>query len=125
MSDTRPRRPSLLVGGTGRRTPPKGRPRAGKPGRSRSCFARRGIAAPYYSYGEDSVSGKPGQRAIITTTIIIAAIGIAPPFSWLGDFPGFVRLPPAYWIALCLIVPSYVILTHVAKTWFIRRFGLS
>lgn len=62
---------------------------------------------------------------IITTTIIIAAIGIAPPFSWLGDFPGFVRLPPAYWIALCLIVPSYVILTHVAKTWFIRRFGLS
>ena len=28
-------------------------------------------------------------------------------------------------VALCLIVPSYVILTHVVKTWFIRRFGLS
>jgi len=32
---------------------------------------------------------------------------------------------PTYLIALSLILPSYVILTHVVKTWFIRRFGLS
>jgi hypothetical protein len=38
---------------------------------------------------------------------------------------GFVPLPPAYWIVLCLILPSYVVLTHVVKTWFIRRLGLS
>jgi Mg2+-importing ATPase len=63
--------------------------------------------------------------ALITTTIVIAAIGIALPFSWLGSFLGFVPLPPAYWIALGLILPGYVILTHVVKTWFIRRFGLS
>jgi P-type Mg2+ transporter len=65
------------------------------------------------------------STALITTTIIIAAIGIALPFSGLGGFLGFVPLPPAYWIALCLILLSYVILTHFVKTWFIRRFGLT
>ena len=65
------------------------------------------------------------STALITTTIIIAAIGVTLPFSWLGDFLGFVPLPPTYWIALCLILVSYVVLTHFMKTWFIRRFGLS
>ena len=65
------------------------------------------------------------STALITTTIIIAAIGVTLPFSWLGGFLGFVPLPPTYWIALCLILLSYVILTHFMKTWFIRRFGLS
>jgi Mg2+-importing ATPase len=65
------------------------------------------------------------STALITTTIIIAAIGMALPFTSLGGILGFVPLPPAYWIALCLILMSYVVLTHVVKTWFIRRFGLS
>jgi P-type Mg2+ transporter len=65
------------------------------------------------------------SNALIATTIIIAAIGIALPFSSLGGFLGFVPLPAAYWIALGLILPSYVILTHFVKTWFIRRYGLS
>jgi len=65
------------------------------------------------------------STALITTTIVIAAIGIMLPFSWLGGFLGFVPLPPTYWIALCLILLSYVILTHFVKTWFIGRFGLS
>src|SRR5207344_1954734 len=65
------------------------------------------------------------STALITTTIIIAAVGIALPFSWLGGFLGFVPLPPAYWFCLCLILLSYVVLTHFMKTWFIRRFGLS
>ena len=65
------------------------------------------------------------STALITTTIVIAAIGIALPFSWLGSLLGFVPLPPTYWIALGLILPSYVVLTHFVKTWFIRRFGLS
>ena len=65
------------------------------------------------------------STALVTTTIIIAAIGIFLPFSWLGGFLGFVPLPPSYWIALGLILPSYVILTHFVKVWFIRRYGLS
>jgi P-type Mg2+ transporter len=65
------------------------------------------------------------SAALITTTIIIAAIGMALPFSSLGGFLGFVPLPRAYWIVLCLILIGYVILTHFMKTWFIRRFGLN
>ena len=64
------------------------------------------------------------STALITTTIIIAAIGIAIPFTWIGAFLGFIPLPPTYWIAVSLILLSYVILTHFVKTWFIRRFGL-
>ena len=64
------------------------------------------------------------SAALITTSLIIAAIGIAIPFSWLGPILGFVALPPSYWVALLLIIPSYAILTHLVKTWFIRRFGL-
>jgi P-type Mg2+ transporter len=65
------------------------------------------------------------STALITPTIVIAAVEIGLPFSWLGRFLGFVPLPPAYWIGLSFILPSYVIQTHFVKTWFIRRFGLS
>src|SRR6202790_5670395 len=65
------------------------------------------------------------STALIMTTIVIAAIGMALPFTCLGDFLGFVPLPPAYWVALSLILLSYIALTHFVKTWFIRRFGLS
>jgi Mg2+-importing ATPase len=64
------------------------------------------------------------STALIITSMIVAAIGIALPFTLLGPILGFVVLPPEYWAALCLILPSYAVLTHLTKTWFIRRFGL-
>jgi Mg2+-importing ATPase len=60
----------------------------------------------------------------MTTSLIIAAVGIAIPFTSLGAFLGFTRLQPTYWIGLLLILLSYAVLTHVTKTWFVRRFGL-
>jgi Mg2+-importing ATPase len=65
------------------------------------------------------------SAALITTSLIIAAVGIAIPFSWLGPALGFVHLPPGYWLPLAGILLSYAILTHLVKTWFVRRFGLS
>ena len=62
--------------------------------------------------------------ALIATSLIIAAVGIILPFTWLGGTLGFVPLPPTYWTALCLILLGYAILTYVMKTWFSRRFGL-
>jgi len=64
------------------------------------------------------------SAALITTSLIIAAVGIAIPFTWLGRFLGFVPLPRTYWIALLLILLSYAVLTHFMKRWFVRRFGL-
>ena len=55
---------------------------------------------------------------LITTSLIIAAVGITLPFSRLGGTLGFVPLPEAYWIPLFFIVLSYAILTHLMKTWF-------
>lgn len=62
--------------------------------------------------------------ALIATSLIIAAVGIAIPFTWAGAFLGFTPLPPTYWAGLLLILVSYAVLTHLAKMWFVRRFGL-
>jgi P-type Mg2+ transporter len=71
------------------------------------------------SFLESRASG-----ALITTSLIIAAVGIAIPFTWLGTFLGFIPLPPTYWIGLFLILLGYAVLTHLTKTWFVHRFGL-
>ena len=65
------------------------------------------------------------SAAVMTTSLIIAAVGIAIPFSWFGAALGFVPLPLAYWICLCLILVSYAILTHLMKTLCSHKFGLS
>ncbi len=59
------------------------------------------------------------------TTAVICAVGIWLPFSSFAKSFGFTALPAHYWIALTLIIAGYLLLTHVVKTWFIRRFGLS
>ncbi|HSR80388.1 MAG TPA: cation transporting ATPase C-terminal domain-containing protein, partial [Hyphomicrobiaceae bacterium] len=61
---------------------------------------------------------------VIATSLIIAAVGIILPFTWLGGTLGFVPLPQAYWIPLCLILLGYATLTHLMKIWFSRKFGL-
>ena len=62
--------------------------------------------------------------ALIVTGLIIAAVGIAMPFTSLGRFLGFVPLPSTYWIALLPILLGYAVLTYLMKAWFVRRFGL-
>ncbi len=62
--------------------------------------------------------------ALITTTIIICAVGIALPYSWAGSVLGFVPLPTLYWPLVTAMLLTYAILTHVVKVWFIRRWGL-
>ena len=64
------------------------------------------------------------STALIVTSLIIAAVGVILPFTWLGGTLGFVPLPPGYWLPLCLILLGYAVLTHLMKTWFCRRFGL-
>jgi len=61
---------------------------------------------------------------VITTSLIIAAVGVILPFTWLGGTLGLVPPPPTYWMPLCLILLGYAILTHLMKTWFSRKFGL-
>ena len=62
--------------------------------------------------------------ALIATSRIIAAVGIAMPFTRLGAFLGFVPLPPSTGLGLLAYPRSYAVLTHLMKTWFAHRFGL-
>jgi hypothetical protein len=52
--------------------------------------------------------------------LLLAGLPGALKYLWLG----FIPLPPTYWPALLLILLSYGVLTHLTKTWFVRRFGL-
>jgi Mg2+-importing ATPase len=62
--------------------------------------------------------------ALISASLLIAAIGIAIPFSPLGTILGFKPLPPGYWLVLGVILVSYIVLTQLVKRWFVRRFGM-
>ena len=60
---------------------------------------------------------------LITTSLIIVAVGAWLTVSPLADTLGFVALPPLYWLLLAIMLLCYMILTQLVKTWFIRRFG--
>jgi Mg2+-importing ATPase len=62
--------------------------------------------------------------ALITTTIIICAVGIALPFTSVGAFLGFTPLPELYWPILLGMLTTYAVLTHLVKVWFIHKWGL-
>ena len=62
--------------------------------------------------------------ALTAMTAIVCSIGIALPFTGAGNALGFVPLPPAYWPILAALLLAYGALTHVAKTWFVHRWGM-
>ncbi len=61
---------------------------------------------------------------LIATTVIICMIGAAIPFTALGTTLGFLPLPILYWPILALFIACYAVLTHLAKTWFVKRWGM-
>jgi Mg2+-importing ATPase len=62
--------------------------------------------------------------ALIATTLIICAIGIALPYTWAGSALGFTPLPPLYWPLVVAMLLTYAVVTHLVKVWFVRRWGL-
>ena len=61
---------------------------------------------------------------LIVTTTIICLIGAIIPYSPIGEALGFKRLPLLYWPILATFVATYAVLTHLVKTWFVRRWGM-
>jgi Mg2+-importing ATPase len=64
------------------------------------------------------------STALIATSVAIACVGVAMPLTPLGTLFGFVPLPVGYWPCLAAIVVVYAVLTHLMKTWYVRRYGL-
>ena len=69
------------------------------------------------------IESKP-SRYLILTSIFIVAIGILIPLSPLAKPFGFVAPPPLFFLALALMVITYLLLVQVVKTWFVRKYGL-
>ena len=61
---------------------------------------------------------------LIATTIIVCSVGIVLPYTWAGENLGFTTLPHAYWFILAGMLLTYATLTHLVKTWFIRKWGM-
>jgi Mg2+-importing ATPase len=61
---------------------------------------------------------------LLLTGLAACSIGIWLPYSPFARALGFVRLPAQYWPLLAAMLLSYLILTHIIKIWFHRRFGL-
>jgi Mg2+-importing ATPase len=61
------------------------------------------------------------SRPLTLTTIGVAIIGAALPFSPLAAFFGFMPLPPAFFAVLVPVALAYVILVELAKKWFFAR----
>jgi Mg2+-importing ATPase len=60
---------------------------------------------------------------VLLTTAAIVVVGLALPFSFLGDKLGIAPLPPAYfgWLAVTMLL--YGALVHAVKRRYMRRFG--
>jgi Mg2+-importing ATPase len=62
---------------------------------------------------------------LLLTTGVVMAIGVALPYLPLGHYFGLVPLPATYWIWIAGFLFCYMALTHMVKTWFIRKFGIN
>src|ERR1039458_2440815 len=80
---------------------------------------------PYHSHGEDPVSGKPGQHGAYYDDHHHCRNRDNPTVHLAWQLPGLRPATSDLLDSACLILMSYVVLTHFMKTWFIRRFGLS
>ncbi len=63
------------------------------------------------------------SQFLLFTSIYITTIGLAIPFTPLGEQFGFVRPPGGYFVALLCILAAYAATVQAVKTWFIRRYG--
>jgi Mg2+-importing ATPase len=53
--------------------------------------------------------------------LVIMTIGVTIPFSPVGSYLGFSRLPLLYWPLLAVTLLCYVLLTQGVKMWLLRR----
>jgi P-type Mg2+ transporter len=58
---------------------------------------------------------------VLVMSLVIVAVGIAIPFSPIGPYLGFSKLPLSYWPLLAVTLLCYVLLTQGVKMWLARR----
>ncbi len=63
------------------------------------------------------------SKFLMLMSIIIVSIGIAIPFTPLAQPFGFVKPPPLYFVALFIMLVTYLFLVQIVKKWFIKKYG--
>ena len=63
------------------------------------------------------------SAAMLTSTLLIMAIGVWLPFSPFAHWLGFTPLPAIYFLWIAGYLLAYSVLTHFVKMWFGRKFG--
>ena len=58
---------------------------------------------------------------LLVMSAVIMALGIALPYTPLGDYLGFTPLPLIYWPLLALSLVGYAVLTQAVKMWLLQR----
>jgi Mg2+-importing ATPase len=64
------------------------------------------------------------SATLIATSTIVCAVGVALPFTPIGQALQFTPLPTLYWPILAGTLLTYAILTQLVKVWFVRRWGM-
>ncbi len=64
------------------------------------------------------------SATLIATSAIICAVGVALPFTPIGQTLQFTPLPTLYWPILAGTLLIYAALTQFVKVWFVRRWGM-
>jgi len=62
--------------------------------------------------------------ALLATTLGVCGFGVLLPYTPLGASLGLMPLPPAYWLAMAVMLPAYFALTQWVKARLVRRFGV-
>jgi Mg2+-importing ATPase len=65
------------------------------------------------------------STSLMITSLLICVVGIAlPNLPWAREALHFEVLPQLYWVFIGGFLVSYAILTHIVKSWFVRRWGM-
>jgi len=64
------------------------------------------------------------SKPLLAMSLVVVMIGAIIPYTVIGDALGFQPLPLLYWPCIGVILLCYAVLTHLVKTWFVRRWGM-
>ena len=79
---------------------------------------------PHHPHGEDPLHREPCQPGFDDHHGDHLRHRHGMPFTWVGAALGFVPLPWLYWPLVATLLLGYASLTHLVKSWFVRRWGL-
>ena len=63
------------------------------------------------------------SHALMLTTAVICLVAACLPYTAIGQMLGLVPLPLLYWPFVLVMLLLYAVMTHLAKSWYIRRYG--